>query len=48
VVAEGVETPSQLARVHALGCNEAQGSFLARPAAPEALSQLLGSSAPLA
>ena len=30
-VAEGVETPAQLARLRALGCNLAQGFYLARP-----------------
>jgi len=47
VVAEGVETLSQLERVRELGCDEAQGYFLARPAAPEALSDLMRSSGPL-
>jgi EAL domain-containing protein (putative c-di-GMP-specific phosphodiesterase class I) len=48
VVAEGVETLSQLKRVRALGCDEGQGHYIARPAAPEALSEFLGSSVPLA
>jgi EAL domain-containing protein (putative c-di-GMP-specific phosphodiesterase class I) len=30
-VAEGVETPDQLARLRALGCNQAQGFHIARP-----------------
>jgi predicted signal transduction protein with EAL and GGDEF domain len=30
-VAEGVETPAQLARLRALGCNLAQGFYLAKP-----------------
>ena len=48
VVAEGVETLSQLARVRALGCDEAQGYYFARPAPPANLSQFLRSSVPLA
>jgi EAL domain-containing protein (putative c-di-GMP-specific phosphodiesterase class I) len=40
-VAEGVENPTQLARLRALGCNMAQGYYLARPApAAEAFSRL--------
>jgi diguanylate cyclase (GGDEF)-like protein/PAS domain S-box-containing protein len=34
-VAEGVETAAQLARLRALGCNMAQGFYLARPAPAE-------------
>ena len=34
VVAEGVETADQLARLRTLGCNEAQGYFFARPGEP--------------
>ncbi|WP_407569278.1 EAL domain-containing protein [Deinococcus altitudinis] len=42
VVAEGIETPEQLAAVLALGCDAVQGYFYSRPvAAPEALSWLL-------
>jgi EAL domain-containing protein (putative c-di-GMP-specific phosphodiesterase class I) len=32
VVAEGVETPAELRAVGALGCDEAQGFLLGRPA----------------
>jgi diguanylate cyclase (GGDEF)-like protein/PAS domain S-box-containing protein len=40
-VAEGVENPTQLARLRALGCNMAQGYYLARPApAAEVFSRL--------
>jgi diguanylate cyclase (GGDEF)-like protein/PAS domain S-box-containing protein len=35
VVAEGIETEQQLARVHALGCELAQGFYLAPPAPAE-------------
>jgi diguanylate cyclase (GGDEF)-like protein/PAS domain S-box-containing protein len=48
VVAEGVETPSQLARVRALGCDQAQGYYFARPAPPAGLCELLRSLVPLA
>ena len=42
VVAEGIETPEQLAAVLALGCDAVQGYFYSRPvSAPEALNWLL-------
>ncbi|WP_407541270.1 EAL domain-containing protein [Deinococcus radiomollis] len=42
VVAEGIETPEQLAAVLALGCDAVQGYFYSRPVpAPEALRWLL-------
>ena len=41
VVAEGVETADQLARLRALGCEEAQGYHLARPGPPAAVTTLL-------
>jgi diguanylate cyclase (GGDEF)-like protein len=41
VTAEGIETPAQLGRVRALGCDGAQGFLLARPAAPEHIAPLL-------
>ena len=37
VVAVGVETPTQLAALRALGVDRVQGHLVARPAAPEAL-----------
>lgn len=44
VVAEGVETPLQLAILNKLGCNQVQGYLLGRPAPAEQFAQLLGSS----
>jgi diguanylate cyclase (GGDEF)-like protein len=41
VVAEGVEEPFQLDRLRRLQCTRAQGYYLARPRAPEALEPLL-------
>ena len=41
VVAEGVETPSQAARLRALGCSSAQGYLYGRPCRPEALPDLI-------
>jgi diguanylate cyclase (GGDEF)-like protein len=40
-VAEGVETPGQLAALRELGCDWAQGFHLARPGLPEAVTRLL-------
>jgi EAL domain-containing protein (putative c-di-GMP-specific phosphodiesterase class I) len=40
-VAEGVETPEQLAELRAAGCRFAQGFHFARPAEAEAISALL-------
>ncbi|MCQ4162606.1 EAL domain-containing protein [Roseomonas sp. GC11] len=39
-VAEGVETPEQLAALRRMGCDVAQGFLLGRPMAAEALSRL--------
>lgn len=41
VVAEGVESDRQLQALHRLGCQEAQGFLLGRPARPEAIAALL-------
>lgn len=40
LVAEGVESAVQLARLRELGCDEGQGYLLGRPMAPEALTRL--------
>ena len=40
-VAEGVETPEQLAALRALGCDWAQGFYLAHPGPAEAVTRLL-------
>ncbi len=41
VVAEGVETPEELAFLQAHECDEAQGYYFGRPVAPEELAKLL-------
>lgn len=41
VVAEGVETADQLAKLRELGCDLAQGSHFAEPLASEAITKLL-------
>jgi diguanylate cyclase (GGDEF)-like protein len=41
VTAEGVETAEQLRVLQSLGCDQAQGFYLGRPMAPEALDKLL-------
>jgi EAL domain-containing protein (putative c-di-GMP-specific phosphodiesterase class I) len=40
-VAEGVETPEQLAEVRHIGCDSAQGFLFARPAEPAEVEALL-------
>jgi diguanylate cyclase (GGDEF)-like protein len=45
VVAEGVETEEQAARLRTLGCTLAQGYLFSRPVAPEAVRDLLAASA---
>jgi EAL domain-containing protein (putative c-di-GMP-specific phosphodiesterase class I) len=41
VVAEGIETPEQLAKLHELGCDLGQGYHFSRPLAQDALETLL-------
>ena len=41
VVAEGIETAGQAARLRELVCDRGQGFFYARPQPPEALAELL-------
>lgn len=41
VVAEGVETPEQLARVRSLGCDLAQGHYFSEPLPAETAGGLL-------
>jgi diguanylate cyclase (GGDEF)-like protein len=41
VVAEGVETSKQLARLRTLGCSRAQGYYFSRPLPPEQIASLL-------
>jgi EAL domain-containing protein (putative c-di-GMP-specific phosphodiesterase class I) len=41
VVAEGVETPAELAAVREAGCTEIQGYLLARPMSLNAMRQWL-------
>jgi diguanylate cyclase (GGDEF)-like protein len=40
VVAEGIETAAQLARVRADGCDDAQGYFFSRPVPPETVESI--------
>jgi len=47
-VAEGIETVEQLALLRRLGCDEGQGYLFARPAAPEAMTDLLAGPLPWA
>jgi EAL domain-containing protein (putative c-di-GMP-specific phosphodiesterase class I) len=42
VVAEGIETPAAETRAMQLGCDFVQGFQIARPAAPEEVTALLG------
>ena len=39
-IAEGVETPEQLAYLKEQGCNEAQGYYFSKPVLPEGIEQL--------
>jgi EAL domain-containing protein (putative c-di-GMP-specific phosphodiesterase class I) len=42
VVAEGIESPTQLERVRTMDCDRAQGFFLARPLDAAGIGRLLG------
>jgi EAL domain-containing protein (putative c-di-GMP-specific phosphodiesterase class I) len=42
-VAEGVESPLQLAELRRLGCDRAQGFFMARPAGAHEIGEILAS-----
>ncbi|HUB69203.1 MAG TPA: EAL domain-containing protein [Acidimicrobiales bacterium] len=46
VVAEGVETATQLGKVVAMGCDFAQGFYFARPARPEMIAELVSQGRP--
>ncbi len=48
VVAEGVETRSQLGLLRVLGCDQAQGFLFSRPVAPEEIGKLVASGFPTA
>jgi len=42
VIAEGIETPQQLAFLQANRCDEGQGYHFSRPLAPDRFAELLG------
>jgi len=45
-VAEGIETPEQFNYLLSLGCDEGQGYLMSRPVTPDAIAEMLGTSAP--
>ncbi len=47
-IAEGVESPAQLERLRASGCDEAQGYLLSQPMSADALRTLIGPASPQA
>jgi diguanylate cyclase (GGDEF)-like protein/PAS domain S-box-containing protein len=47
VVAEGVETPGQLAELRRVGCHRAQGFWFSRPVGPDVIDAMLGDGEPL-
>ena len=46
VIAEGVETPRQRARLAALGCEFAQGYLFSEPKRPDLITQLISALPP--
>jgi diguanylate cyclase (GGDEF)-like protein/PAS domain S-box-containing protein len=48
VIAEGVETPEELAFLRAHQCDEAQGYYFSRPVVPEQFARLLRTGVPVA
>ena len=46
VIAEGIETPDQLAQLLVLGCGFGQGYLFARPTEPDEIERLLADRPP--